>query len=206
MKLISLFSVILFISCVKKNEKKYDITLKTLETSYKNNYISLLKDTILHDNTFHQSYILKDNYNSYELNSYFNDKNIGYPGGKIDILKYSNSKNYSGFILNYMTKDYESYTFFEYDEKKLYATNFIESFNVDEKEGLPQKKSDTIIMIKSKHLKISANDFFKKYFIFDSMKSIEFNNNYLIRNEKWLNYPKSKQEEWVLNKILYKNE
>ncbi len=175
-------------------ENKYEIR--------KGNKIKINSNIYQYDNEFKETY-LKINSKLFNLKSYYNSENqkiytVVFIYNYLEI----NKNNQCSFIIKVMGNHTASYTFFEYQKEKLVANYFIEDIDSDEKRGLPQEKTDTIIKIISKKINIPAEIFFNESFIFDSIKTSNTNYNYLTRNEKWQNKPSSRQEKWVLEHFL----
>lgn len=204
MKILNITLIVLLLGCNRK-EKNHFLTKRTLELPHKNISISLTKDTVNCEKMC--NYSLKDNYKTYQLKSFKNKENIKYSGGSIELLKDIYSKKNTGFVLKYATRDYENYTFLEYDENSLFAKYFIEIINTDNKIIAESKfLNDTIIKITTKEINVKAEKFFSDSYIFDSIESKNIKYNFLNRKKLWLNNPNSRQEEWILKHFLYETE
>jgi hypothetical protein len=193
-------STFLFISCNDKSDGNL-LVLKSLFMPSTSNIISLKKDTISNE------YFLKDNYNLFTLSSYFSKENIKQNGGELQLLKdtYSNNSTGKGFVIKYLTNDYLSYTFLEYQNKKLEVKYLVEILNVDNKiVNISKMPSDTISKLISRKIDIDAKVFFSDSFIFNNNRNLNYN--YLVRKNEWILQPKSRQEKWSSTHFLYKDE
>lgn len=193
-------STFLFISCNDKSDGNL-LVLKSFFIPSTSNIISLKKDTISNE------YFLKDNYNLFTLSSYFSKENIKQNGGELQLLKdtYSNNSTGKGFVIKYLTNDYLSYTFLEYQNKKLEVKYLVEILNVDNKiVNISKMPSDTISKLISRKIDIDAKVFFSDSFIFNNNRNLNYN--YLVRKNEWILQPKSRQEKWSSTHFLYKDE
>lgn len=193
-------STFLFISCNDKSDGNL-LVLKSLFIPSTSNIISLKKDTISNE------YFLKDNYNLFTLSSYFSKENIKQNGGELQLLKdtYSNNSTGKGFVIKYLTNDYLSYTFLEYQNKKLEVKYLVEILNVDNKiVNISKMPSDTISKLISRKIDIDAKVFFSDSFIFNNNRNLNYN--YLVRKNEWILQPKSRQEKWSSTHFLHKDE